>query len=307
MSMGARGCMTLGMFTLACASSQPAPPGPGPVPPALCSLERPSGAPRPDAATWFALILRGYDPATGRVTSPPLDCTGAQVRWDGPALRCEDGRAATTALPDRPLGPADVVATSVSADSTLVWIPTTRYASGDAAGPVALVIAVGRELRVVALGPLRAYRDQARLRLEPLGATKVLVAEGDSCAMGGHDKCVRASRVVPLRGDRFTPTPLVGEDGRCLSPAWFDVARRARLRTRRGWERVELSGSMSFSGVRLTVEEQAVVHDLGRGDERVAERVIERAQSAREVRWERDRLVGTGTPLWWRVGAGEAR
>ena len=293
--------IAVGMAALACAGGRPLPPR------ALCVLDRPASAGEPDAATWVALLLRGYDAATHRVTSPPLDCTGAQVRWEGPALRCNDGRAATVVLPERPLVPSDVVTAPVSADETLVWIAATSYATGDASGPVALVTAYGRQLRVVALGVLRAYREGVRLRLENLGPTRVLVADGDLCPGGDHPGCIRSSRVVPLRGDRFTPMPLVGQDGKCLSPAWFDLSRKERRRAQRGWERLELSAEMAFTGGLLAVEEQVVVHDVPRDDERVAARVLHRAQSTREVRWERGRLVAGGTPLWWRVAYDEPR
>lgn len=290
------------MTVLACAGrSAPA------ALPTLCVLERPAGAGEPDAATWMALLLRGYDAATRRVTSPPLDCTGAQVRWDGPAFRCDEGSAATTLLPDRPLDAGDVVTSPVSADSTLVWVATTRFATGDAAGPVALVTSARARLRVVALGVLRGYREDVRLRLEDLGPTKVLVADGKLCAGTEHGACIRASRLVPLRGARFVPMPLVGEDGQCLSAAWFDIARRERRRSSRGWEWMDFSATMAFSGGRLAVEEQVVVHDAPVGEERAPAHVLNRAQSTRQVRWEPDRLVASGTALWWRVAYGEPR
>jgi hypothetical protein len=284
---------------LACAGGRPA------ASRAFCVLDRSASAGEPDARTWIALLLRGYDPATHRVTSPPLDCTGAQVRWEGPALRCTDGAAATTVLPERPLVPADVVTSRVSADETLVWIAATNYAAGDASGPVALVTARGRQLRVEALGVLRAYREGARLRLEDLGPTKVLVADGDYCPGADPQGCIRSSRLVPLRAGRFTPMHLVGKDGQCVSPAWFDLSRRERRRSRGGWERLELSAEMAFSDGLLSVEEQVVVQDVPRGDDRVPARVLHRAQSTREVRWDRGRLVAGGAPLWWRITRGD--
>ena len=276
--------------------------------PALCTLERASGEGEPDAETWIALLLRGYDAATRRVTSPPIDCTGAQIRWEAPALRCDDVRAASTKLPDGPLGGADVIASRASPDATLVWIATTRYATGDAAGPVALVKTDGRQLRVVALGVLRAYRDRARLRLEDLGPTKVVVADGELCPKGGAGSCGRASRVVPLRGNRFEPIPLSGEDGRCVAPAWFDLSRQEEVRTREGAERLELTATMIFSGGpkgTLAVEEQAVVHEVLRGERQVSARVLRRAQSTIVVRWENDRLRANAAPLSSRASFGE--
>lgn len=291
----------LGLLALGCAGSRPSPSR------TLCVLDGTSGLEQARADTFIALVMRGFDAATRRVTSPPLDCTGAQVRWEGPALRCDDGHAANTVLPDRPLGPADVVTTPVSPAVSLVWIVTTRYASGDAAGPVALVWGVGAQLRVVAVGVLRAYPERARLRLEDVGATRVLVAEGEVCAGGGDGGCVRAARLVPLRGDRFVPVPLAGEDGHCVSPAWFDLSRRELRPARGGIERLELTAGLAFAGGGLTVEEQAVVHDAVEGAGRTSSRVLHRAQATREVRWEGGRLVTNGLPLWWRLSRGEAR
>jgi hypothetical protein len=291
---------SLATAALACAGGRPASSR------AFCVLDRPAGAGEPDAKTWIALLLRGYDPVTHRVTSPPLDCTGAQVRWEGPALRCSDGAAATVVLPERPLVPADVVTSRVSDDDTLVWIAATHYATGDASGPVALVTSYGRELRAVALGVLRAYPEGVRLRLEHLGPTRVLVADGDFCT-GDRQTCVRSSRVVPLRAGRFTPMPLVGRDGQCVSPAWFDLSRRERRRSSRGWERLEFGAEMAFSDGLLAVEERMVVQDVPRGDDRVQGRVLHRAQSSREVRWDRGRLVVSGTPLWRQIAQGEPR
>ncbi|OFX21916.1 MAG: hypothetical protein A2V77_20615 [Anaeromyxobacter sp. RBG_16_69_14] len=237
---------------------------------------------------------------------PALDCTGAQVRWNGPALACEDGAVARAALPDRPLATTDVLATPVSPTRTLVWIPTSRFASGDALGPVALVEAVGSRLRVLALGPLRAYPQHARLRLEALGERKVLVAEGELCSSAEPASCVRAARLVPLRDDRFVSEPLLGTDGKCLSPAWFDLSHQEQRRSETRRERLELGASLSFGGTHLAIEEQVVVLDLGANPEGAPARIVHRAQSTRTVRWVADRLVVSGTSLWTRMTQGRA-
>lgn len=292
----------------ACASAPPPPPPPPPLPPALCVLDRRGGADEPDASTWVALLLRGYDPATRRLTSPALDCTGTQVRWEGPALSCDDGALARTALPDRPLEPRDVHAVPVAAGTTLLWIATTHFASGDAVGPVALVTTSPSQLRVVTLGVLRAYPLRVRLRLEDLGSRAVLVADGDLCAPGEAASCARASRVVPVRGDRFAPAPLVGPDGQCLSPAWFETTRTQQRRAALGWERVDLAATLVFGPRELTVEEQVVVHDLGASQGGEALRVLQRAQATRHVSWSGERLVASGGSLWARMtGGGEPR
>ncbi len=282
-----------------------APPAPEPLP-SLCELDRVGAAGSPDASTWIALLLRGFDAESRRVTVPALDCAGAQVRWSGPALACDDGALSRTMLPERPLSPYDVVESSAPNGATLVWIPTAHFASGDALGPVALVEPAGQRLRVVALGALRAYPRHARMRLEALGQTRVLVAEGERCASSDPATCTRAARLVPLRGQRFVPEPLQGEEGGCLSPAWFELARRDRERRDSRWQERELGASLVFDAAGLTVEEQIVVHDLGANPGAGPRPVLHRAQSTRKVRWSGGRLVGSGTPLWKQMSVGEA-
>lgn len=299
MTLHAR-CTVLSLAVLACGGRHP------PQPRALCTLVNPARPGAPDAETWMALLLQAREPANGRLNRPLLDCTGTRVQWEGPALRCEDGVAAAALLPGRPLGPADVFAMPAAGGTTLVWIATTHYATGDAAGPVALVASVGRQLRVLALGVLRAYRERVRLRLEDLGGVRILVAEGEYCPGGDHALCVRAGRLVPLRGDRFMPEPLLGEDGKCISPAWLESSRQEWRRSRAGWERLELAASISFSDGRLIVEEQVAVSDVPAGlPERASGRTLHRAQSAREIRWMGGHLVASATPLWWRMAPGE--
>lgn len=292
--------------TAACAVGSAGPAvGPPPIP--RCVLDRPVGAPKPDADVWISLLLRGFDPSTRRVTTPAIDCTGAQARWESPALRCDDDPSSTTPLPERRLEASDVVVTPVTEDTTLVWIPTSHYVTGDAAGPVALVTEVGRQLRVMAIGALRAYPERARLRLEPLGATKVLVADGERCRNDGTG-CVRSSRIMPLRLVRFEAMPLVTADGRCVGPAWFDVARRERRHARTGWEQLEFTAALSFSSSDrsgLVVEEQVVIQDVPAGDTRAVARVLQRAESTRQVRWDGAHLVGTGSSLWSRITSGQ--
>jgi hypothetical protein len=125
--------------------------------PAVCESPWRSGAAPPSPEEMTLLLLRGYDPATRTVTRPALDCTGAQVRWESPALACADSTLAQTPLSERPLGAEDVIISPVGEGHSLLWIPTTRYAAGDAAGPVGLVRDGEHRLEVVALGVLRAY------------------------------------------------------------------------------------------------------------------------------------------------------
>jgi hypothetical protein len=298
------GMMAAGILAAACAGNPP--PAPPPPAPALCEIERRPGADAPDAATWLSFLLRGLDPVSKRATVPALDCTGAQVRWDDPALSCQDGAFARTALSGGPLSAHDVLTTPVSQTETLVWITTTRFASGDAFGPVALVETAGPRLRVLAVGPLLAYPQHARLRLERLGDRRVLVAEGELCGSADVATCQRAARIVLLRGDRFVPEPLVGDGGQCVSPAWFELVRREQRRAGSRWERVELIASLAFNPGGLTIDEQVVVQDLGTNSGGAPARVVHRARSRRTVRWANDRLVDSGASLWSRMAIGRA-
>ena len=280
--------ITTGMaMALGCAASRPPP---APPAPALCVQDRDGNG------TWSALLLRGIDPATQRATTPALDCTGSQVRWDGPALACEDGTLARATLPERPIAAADVIITPVSSDQSLVWVVTNRYASGDALGPVALVETTARQHRVLAIGPLRAYPQRTRLRLETLGDRKVLVAEGEACASADPASCAQAARIVPLRGDRFVPQALREDDGRCTSPAWLDLLRRDPRPAGSGWERLDLAATLAFEGPVLTVDEQVIVHELASGAGATT-RVLRRAQAQRTIRWSGDILTVTGPAL----------
>jgi hypothetical protein len=254
-------------------------------------------AAREDA--WQRLLLKGWDPETRRVTTPALDCTSEIVRWDAPAQACFDGTLASTALPSRPIADRDVVVSPVGEGFSLVWVPTTRYASGDALGPVALVEEKGGRRVVRATGALRAYPEKAALRFEQLGALWVMVAEGQLCAGADPAGCVRAARVMPLRGDRFSAEPLFSEAGACVAPAWFDLVRQDEDRLPSGWtRRNQLAASLVFSPAGLRVEEQLLVHDRDPRHPEAQPRLHRKAQGDRTVTAQGGRLVVTGRSLW---------
>jgi hypothetical protein len=287
---------------LGCAASRPPPEPPAP---AICVQDRRVEDSSDDVRFWTGLLLRGIDPTTRRATNPALDCTGTQVRWDGPVLACEDGSLVRTALPERPTTREDLIVTPVSPDLSLVWIVTSRFASGDALGPVALVETTARQYRVLSLGPLRAYPRRARLRLEAMGDRKVIVAEGETCGSADPTSCARAARVVPLSGDRFVPKTIQGDDGRCQSPAWFDLVRHEPRLARTGWERLDLTATLAFEGLELTVDEQVIVHELASASG-ASTRVLRRAQSQRNVHWTGDSLTGSGPALLGRLTSADA-
>src|SRR5512138_2693153 len=108
-------------------------------------------------------------------------------------------------LPDRPIGDGDVVVSEVDPKHRLVWIMTSRYASGDALGPVALVELEGKFLKVEAIGSLRGNPQRAKLSILRAGGSTLLVAEGERCTGESAASCERSARVMPLVGSRFEP------------------------------------------------------------------------------------------------------
>lgn len=286
-------CAALALALAACAGPQ------HPWPDAArCELSGPD-ATAPGSGRWVKLLLRGYDPETRKVTSPALDCTTAQVRWEAPAFACFDTALATTVLPPRPLSEADVIVSRLGEGFGLAWVVTNRFASGDALGPVAIVEQKGDRLVVHALGALRAYSDKATLRLEKLAGQTVLVAEGQLCAGADPASCVRSARILPLRGDRFSPEPLFSGAGACVAPAWFDLDRRESATLDNGWiRRNTLAASLVFGPEGLRVEEQLVVHDLDPKDAQARPRVFRKADGERTVRPAEGKLVTTGRSVW---------
>lgn len=271
----------------------------------LCELERAGGAGEVEPDAWLELLLRGYDPQTRRATSPAVDCTGTQVRWDGPALACADGSMARAVLPDRPLGGEDVIVSTLGPDLRAVWIVTNRFASGDALGPVAIVEVQRSRLVVRAAGALRANPLRARLRLEKLGAGEALVAEGEQCGSADPASCVRSARVMTIARDQIAPAVLQNDAGACVMPAWFHLGREEREKLASGWQRrYRLAATLGFddpAGLRLS--EQVVVDDVDPRQPTAPPRPFRKAELDTRVRLDAGRLVADAPPLWERVRA----
>jgi hypothetical protein len=270
----------------------------------LCELDRDAFGGEPGAGSWFQLLLRGWDRDTSRATTPAVDCTGRQVRWDAPALSCDDASTARALLPDRPLTEQDVVVTPLAGGEQLVWVITNRYASGDGLGPAAVVAVKDDRLIVRAIGAMRANVLRARLRLEPFGATEALVAEGENCSTADPASCLRAARVLPLGGERFAPMTLVDEGGACAGPAWFHLGREESERLASGWRRrTRLDGALTFGPEGLTLMEQVVVQDIDPRQPNAPARLFRKAEARLDVRLRDGQLVASGTSLWNRIRA----
>lgn len=265
----------------------------------LCSADRPEGEPEPKETTWLSFLLSGWDPGSRRATRPAVDCTGAQVRWDGPALRCTDGSTALASLPDRPLGAEDVVVARVGEAYRIVWIVTNRFASGDGLGPVAVVEVRPRRLVVRAIGHLRASLVRPKLRLEKVGEREVLVAEGEVCGGVDPSSCARSARVMPLDRERYVAASVVSGQGECVSPALFDLGREEDVSLPTGWKRrYRLDATLGFSPAGVRVREAVVVSDFDPRHPATPARPYRRAEADLDLRFENGRFVA-GTPSLW--------
>lgn len=269
---------------------------------AVCEVDR-----RPDeavpATAWIGILVKGFDAASGRATSPAVDCSGAQVRWDAPALLCQDGSVARAMLPDRPLGADDVVVVPLGEAFRIVWVVTNRFASGDGLGPAAVVELKKSHLVVRAIGHLRASTLRPKLRLARIGASEVLVAEGEVCATNDPASCARSARVMPLvTPERFMPAAVVDAGGACVAPALFHLGREEAEPLPSGWRRkYRLDATLDFSPVGAVLREQVVVNDFDPKHPNTPARLYRRAESEMELRFDGRSFVSAGPTLWARM------
>jgi hypothetical protein len=265
----------------------------------LCAADRPAGEAEPNETAWLSLLLSGWDPVSRRATHPAVDCTGAQVRWEGPALRCTDGSTALADVPDRPLGADDVVVVRLGEAHRIVWIVTNRFASGDGLGPVAVVEVKPRRLIVRAIGSLRANVVRPRLGLERLGDREVLVAEGEVCGSADPSSCTRSARLMPLSGERYVAASVASTTGACASPAFFDLGREETFSLPSGWKRrYRLDATLAFLPGGLRVREEIVVSDFDPRHPNAPVRPYRRADADTDVRYEKGRFVAGAPSLW---------
>ncbi len=268
---------------------------------ALCSAALRGEAP-PDARTWMTLLLQGWDPATGRATRPALDCSGAQVRWDAPAALCADPSSALATLPEGPLTAADVVVSELDPKHRLVWITVTRFADGDALGPVALVEVSHSELKVEALGALRASPQRAKLQVVRAGGALVLVAEGERCTGQAAASCERSARILPLVGNRFAASRIVNAQGACLEASRAVLGREEIEKTGPGRERsYRVDASLKPSPRGLELLELVTVHDRETKGATKNERLFRRAEGTTVLKPQGPNLVADTPSLWARM------
>ncbi|MCP3144847.1 hypothetical protein [Pyxidicoccus xibeiensis] len=271
----------------------------------LCSAEAgPNARSFPTPDTWFALLLHGYDKDTGAAPRPAVDCTGAPVWSQDPAAdECvEAGPDALPLPPPEKLTEEDLVLETLQAGSRLVWVITRRFTNGEALGPVALVETTEQGFRVEALGSLRAMPKNAKLRLETVKGTNVLVAEGDACTPGDEEVCRRHARIMPLRNNRFFTESVSDKARACLGAAWFPLSRELTFDLPNGLRRkFELTSTLTFAEEGISVQEQVQVSDSDPQQPDVAPRLYRRAQDVRTLELADNALVSGKPSLWSRM------
>jgi hypothetical protein len=214
---------------------------------------------------WFQLLLKNYNRKTGLVAQPLRDCSGRPVEPDvsPEQASCIAGDDPPKVLPDRPLTPEDIVITPLENNQSLVWVKSRWYDNGDALGPIAITEWTKRGIAVRSIGATRAHANRARMRLEPMGESRVLVIESDVCPADKPKQCERVMRLVPMEGDRFFERPFISEDGKCLGPAAFALYREAEFPRPDGTvRRFELTRNVDFSEGQLEMSETVVIKDL---------------------------------------------
>ncbi|HEY2902404.1 MAG TPA: hypothetical protein VGL59_17610 [Polyangia bacterium] len=246
----------LALFAATCASSTPPPNVPKPI----CSIDTTVGmdkAPRDRVfppAYWFVLLVDGYQ-SSGVITRPSKDCRGFPLRQDGEGCSGE----LPAELAPVPLTQRDLVVVSLGDARRLVWVITDRLPDGQGQGPIAIVEIGVHGVGVRAIGTLRTYPENVALRLERVGASTVLVAEGEKCAGTGAD-CERAVRLLPLLGDRFVSKPIVDDHNACLGSAFFPVRTKGGIGHRTSTN-YELEAALVFGPDSITVREQLAISD----------------------------------------------
>ncbi|WP_245768536.1 hypothetical protein [Stigmatella aurantiaca] len=235
---------------------------------------------------------------------PPMDCSGAPVAWEEPSAdECRAPGLQPTPLPPKErLTEEDLIMETIQANERLVWVITRRFNNGEGLGPVALVETTPKGFIVRGLGSLRGMTQNVRLRIEHVGATDVLVAEGDSCTDEAPQVCRRAARILPLRNGRFFSEAVSDSEGACLGAAWFPLSREQFFELPNGLRRkFELTSTLTFKADSISVQEQVAVSDSDPRQPIVPERLYRRAQHERQLKVEDNVLVGSAPSLWVRM------
>jgi hypothetical protein len=296
----ARGALLGGLAVLATAGacSKPAP-RPKPVSPLgpTCVLETTLATRVEDTERsfppqyWFSLLAQGVR-SSGRVQRPARDCAGWAVKSTGG--RCSDPEDGGQERPFDSLQPEHLTLAPVRGALRLAWLRTGQFGAGEGIGPVALVDLTPDAMIVKATGTLRLPDSTPKLRLETLGDTIVLVAEGDTCP-NEPDRCDHGLRVLPLRRNRFVDVPFEDDKGGCVGSSLILVRSRGTVTGPKGGDYV-FESSVSFGTDGLDIHEQLAVQARAAAGAPV-DGFVSRVQGDRTVKLRDGRLVASGPSL----------
>jgi hypothetical protein len=276
------GCV---LAVAACGGPQRTAPGPA----RTCTIATTIGADKPmrdrvyPTQYWFALLLQGYQ-MSGELARPARSCSGGPVNLD--ADGCPGELLSTRVAPGPTVAARDVTVVNIGDSRRLVWAITDRLSDGQAEGPVAIAEIEPQGIAVHASGILRAYPENASLRLARLGTGTVLVAEGEVCSKPGS--CERATRVVPLIGDKFVPKPLLDDKGACLGPAFFPLHQGGVAHGRKR-AKYEIQVSITYGPDNIAIREQLALSAA----DAAADSFVTRVQAERQLTMRDDNLVAT--------------
>ena len=262
-----------------------------------CTVATTIGADKPvhdrvfPAQYWFALLLQGYQ-MTGELARPALSCAGTPINLEGDG--CPGETSAVRVNPGTIVSNRDVTVVTVTDSRRLVWAVTDRYADGQGEGPVAIVEIEPQGLAVRSSGILRAYPENPSLRLARLGNGTVLVAEGEYCSKPGS--CERATRIMPLVGDRFVAKPLVDDKGACQGPAFFPL-HQAGVAHGRKHAKYEISVSITYGPDSISVREQLGLSGAEPASDTGTGSFVTRVQSERQVTLKDGSLVASAPSI----------
>ncbi|MEZ4329817.1 MAG: hypothetical protein R3B40_31590 [Polyangiales bacterium] len=269
---------------------------PAPAPEPLCVVPQPridENTTRPLRTSEWLQFLVGASEGT-----VATDCSGHAI--EDPvdhACQSQRGTLAAAALTEESL-----MTVRIDYDHRLQWVQTHTNAAGDRVGPVALVERTETGWAVRAMGTITAPPGRPRLRLEALGSTTVLVAQGERCTdPEDPESCESQVRLWLRQGDRFEATSLRLDDRdlTCAGPAMVDISRTTAVPLPNGWQRTfRLSASVEYRGGDVLVHEQVVVHDNDPNLPGVPPTPFRVIDSDRTLAWRDGYLVTSLRPLW---------
>lgn len=207
-------------------------------------------------AAWFGLLVPGVRRPALTAPPEPRECSGRPIAARPPGAPGEP-------LPRRPLAESDLTFAPGPEGHMLVWARVEHFADGTARGPVALIRWVARGVEVRGVGTLWAPARRVRLRLEPLAAGQVLVADSERCAGDDPDSCARELQLLPLVGQRFVQADLREEGGAGpTGPARVATRERSDIEMRDGWvRRADVQRHVRVRDRRVTIAEELRVRE----------------------------------------------